>query len=169
MESQQVKIEDLEGRVNENNLKNTTLKNVLVVQSGATVYVGEAKELYFEIDNDIRGTATLSRYDIIKSTKIKRRLVKFLPPTIESKEISVETEKLVWVFRSDKYNNKFFTSRGESIDKQANYGYKAGIASDAFDKGVTLSNKLLDMVFGPIDAKMRELYQEQIKRKKNFQ
>jgi hypothetical protein len=110
----------------------------------------------------MRGCARLTRYDKIEETKNKRKCVRKFPPKFETQKIPYVKETEIWTVDSS-YGSYFIVNgrlKGYIVP-----GYKNCLKEEAFRKGIILSNKLIEMVFEPIDVEIMEMYKQIIKQK----
>jgi hypothetical protein len=149
-------IEDLEARLNQK----THLKNEVVIPTDEeiAVYVGEAIGLYFD-GMDIRGSARLSKYDRTEGIKNQRKLVQWFPPKFQTEEVPVVSDRRIWTLNSDNYD--YFVSSGElKTGYDCDAHYRADLKGKAANQGLRLSHKLFEMVFGPIDSEILDMYRQ---------
>lgn len=148
---QPVDLADLEGRV----LLNpplTDFKNEVVIpaEGKSILYVGEIRGLETSgpvKDYDrISGRAFLSRYDRVEKSEKK---FKWFPPRYQIQ--SVLKDERIW----EVHTFDFFIWAGTFRSD-----YKDSLKRDALKKGINVSDKLLGLVFGPIDAEILGMYQE---------
>lgn len=144
-------VADLEGRVSLN-LPCTYLKNEVVIpaEGKSIVYVGEAQDLKTSDPvgglDYIKGEVSLSRYDRVEKLE---RTFKWFPPRYQIQ--SVLKDERIW--KIDKF--AFFVWGGK-LDSE----YRNVLKKEALSEGITISDKLIELVFGPIDAEIMGMYQE---------
>jgi len=150
-----IKINDLEIELN----LQSYIKNEVSIPTdkGFVVYVGEAIGLHFGGMDDIKGEARLSKYIRTKETKIKKKFVRWFPPKFQTEEIPYVNEKKVWAVNS---GLNYFIYDGESKTEYDHFSHKSILEERATSKGLNLSHKLFDMVFGPIDSKIMNMYKQ---------
>lgn len=154
----EAKIEDLEGKVDVNKLwQQIDLKNEMVVRDGdkVSIYVGEARYLWICAGTDVVGRAVLTRYDRELRIKQKKKVESWLPLIIKKEEVTVAKDKKIWSVDSSQYNTAHFVCDGETV-----FQYRELLKSRSKWEGVKLSDKLLDMVYSPLDRQIMNWYQK---------
>lgn len=152
------KIEDLEGKIDVNKLwLRINLKNEMVVRDSdkLSVYVGEAKYLWICAGTDVVGRAVLTRYDRELRMKQKRKVDRWFPLTIKKEEMTVTKDKKIWSVDSSEYDTAHFVYNGKTV-----FQYRDMLKSRSKWEGVKLSDKLLDMIYSPIDRQIMDWYQK---------
>ena len=148
------------------------LRNEYKVTAGdeTIFYLGEARGLWFE-GRDIRGQAVLSKYSRKIGEKETKNLVRKIPPKFETVRTPYNIDTLVWQVKSGEFTYEgfmkkgiydciYFLSNGESkIGYDCSAHYRAKLLGEANNQGISLTPKLFDEVFGPIDKKIMELYE----------
>ncbi|MBW2990226.1 hypothetical protein KY348_00815 [Candidatus Woesearchaeota archaeon] len=145
--------------------KDNTLVNELKVEDGDNTifYLGEMGGLYFDSDLDVRGKVALSRRDKRIETVKKKRLARVFPPKIKVKEVPVKRKYLIWSFST--HDTEYMVYGGRS-NWSSKCGYRSIIKKKALAKGIVLKDKLLDVVFGPMEREIMEWYYERADEKK---
>ncbi|MEK6968901.1 MAG: hypothetical protein AABW48_00565 [Nanoarchaeota archaeon] len=153
-----VEIADLEGRV-DLTLPSTYLKTevIIPVEGKSILYVGEALDLkvssqHNECDS-IEGQVSLSRYNRVEKLE---RTFKWFPPRYQVQS-SLKDDR---IWKIDRF--AFFVWDGKFKPE-----YRNILKKEALNKGITVSDKLIELVFGPIDTEIMEMYQE-LQRKLTF-
>ena len=98
------------------------------------------------------GEATLSKYLRTESTKSKLQVVRLFPPRFEREDVTVVKDIKQWSIESG-YFTRFFSLEQGFVDYQ-----KVIIDRAAEHPGLKLSRQLLEVVFGPIEQRINELY-----------
>lgn len=154
----EAQIEDLEKKFQLNHIKDIHNEVVVPTDEEIAVYVGETIGLHFD-GMDIRGIARLSRYERTEGTRNKRKLIRWFPPKFQTQKVPFVDDKIVW--RIDSENHDFFLSDGElKTEYHCSAHYRADLRGVAVNQGLGLSHKLFEMVFGPIDSKIMEMYRQ---------
>ncbi len=149
---QPLNVADLEGRL-PLILPCTKLRNELLIpmEGKIAVYVGLASNL--ETSGPVNEYASMKGYGWLfrfdRTEKSKKELIRWFPPKYEIKT-SLEDKK-IWEIKGFHH----FLWNGE-----LNSDYKGFLKKEALKEGVTVSDKLLDLVFGPIEAQILEMYHD---------
>jgi len=122
------------------------------------VYTAQACNLYFDGTNDIRGGVSLKKeicwQETFDSTRI-RFCRKLWPFKLVTEAKSRQKRKLVWQFASTMGSHHYYFYEG-----RPSRTYRNVIKGIATEKGHILTDKLLDLMFGPIDAEIKKLYED---------
>jgi len=155
----EVQIKDLEAKLNYVDLVEYLCNEVVVPTDKKTiVYVGEAIDLYFE-DMAIKGRARLSKYERTKGTKNKIKPTQWFPPKFQTQEVPFVKDKRIWRINSSEYHNSYYFLSDGKLQTE----YRDALKEMAENQRLGLSHKLFEMVFGPIDSEIMEIY-KQVKR-----
>ena len=119
-------------------------------EGNSIIYRAEAYRLWFGNDS-IRGTARLVKYKLAKKTK---------------KSFLWWRPKKEWEFTTNKKILPFFLFQGK-INNERDFGYRSDLVGLAIERGIALSDELLDLAFGPIDKKIMEIYLIIVNKKNN--
>ena len=133
-----------------------SLRNIVEIPNeyGTSVYIGDAR--YFRFSGyDIYGDAILKRYD--KKEAMETVLDWHLPffknrPTIKN--------KFIWIIENNFHRSLFILNGTPARSIYTTEGYRDSLKGNAANRGISLTDKLLDMVFGPIEDKLMEIYQK---------
>ena len=113
-----------------------------------SIYKAEAFRLYMDCSDNIRGGAFIIKYKKRTVNKKKGWLSKFFNP----KPVSNEE---IWSFCTDRF--EYFIYLGQTKDER-DKGYSSSLIGAAANQKIVLTRKLLDLAFGPIDAKIKKHY-----------
>lgn len=103
------------------------------------------------------GGASLTKYQKIKSKKVKKSL-KLFPPSIVTSETPIVEDSEIWSVHN---NTKNYLVRNGEITKYASGNdYKNQLKGDAANIDVKLPSELIRTIFDPIDQKLLRIYQE---------
>ena len=154
----EAQIEDLDARLNQ--IKDLRNEVVVPTDEEIAVYVGEAIGLHFEgMDDDIRGTARLSKYERTEGIRNKTKLIQLFPPKFQTQEVPFVKDRRIWMIHSSTICNYSFLSHGElRTGYDCSSDYRTALKGEATNHGLILSHKLFEMVFGPIDSEIMEIY-----------
>ncbi len=172
----EAKILELEGKAELPNLKNE-----VVIQDGDKTIRYEAHAFKLKAKpSGVSGFCHLSRYDTENYVNAKRRKIGFLKALL-LKDLSVESlteiknrETLVWRVLSYNpiyYDNRFDYDSGGGVIISVNqfhheitfppaFGIRSNLRANAINQGLALSDKLLDLAFGPIEEQLIKRYSE---------
>ena len=156
----EAQIEDLDARLSK--IKDLRNEVVIPTDKEIAVYVGEAIDLSFDgMDDDIRGTARLSKYERIKGTRNKTKLIQLFPPKFQTREVPFVKDRKIWMIDSWNSCNYSFLSHGKlRTGYDCSSDYRTALKVEATNHGLILSHKLFEIVFGPIDSKIMEMYKQ---------
>lgn len=137
----------------------TSWSNEIRVQDGnkTIVYRGLVFGLRFEGLDNVRGHARLSKMEVIlvPKTKWEREKGQWLPRPVT---VLGEKEKTIWSFDANQYSSLYFMYSGRTCSgTNCGANYRGGLAEESTKVGLILTKALLDQVFDPIDAKIREI------------
>ncbi len=151
----EAKILELEGKVSL-----PDLHNEVVIEDGdqRVKYVADA----FGIELSgayVFGYFTLKRYDLEHLIDIKIERVSFL----KYREVKVPNirDKLIWIVNSSNYSSKMIVKYCHYKDiVEPSDNCRREIQSNAANVGLVLSERLLDLAFGPIEQQLCQKYRK---------
>lgn len=142
------------------------LSNSVEVLDGdkSIIYMGRAFNLWTE-GSDIRGNASLARFD--REYTLKNKLVgfNFSPFGPAYKSIRVPNDREIWTFyaQEDHPGCKYFVHSGKITRFGCDAHYGQSLVGKATMNGVKLSSQLFDLVFGPIEQRIMEAHREMLR------
>lgn len=151
----EAKILELEGKVTL-----PDLHNEVVIEDGdqRVKYVADAFGIQLGGDS-VHGCYTLKRYDQKKVVTITKERVGFL--RYKTVEVSEIRDTLVWTAGDSNLRMKsLIIFMGKVIGVNIYTSIRNDIKANAGNDGIILSDKLLDLAFGPIEQQLFKKYQE---------
>lgn len=120
-------------------------------------YTADAVKPWFDGVSSIRGGVSIRKEEETTAFVPVRRFGFWRTRLATAKTVRVTRRRVVWEFRT-RFNCFYYY-----LCDSPNDGYRKEIAGLAINGGIVLTDELMDMMFGPIDAKIRELF-EMVKR-----
>ncbi|MBS3140656.1 hypothetical protein J4405_00760, partial [Candidatus Woesearchaeota archaeon] len=117
--------------------------------------------IHFNSRNEVNGKASLSKFERIEGTKTERVRTSWIPSRHETKVVPYKNEILIWTFDTGcgfgYENTGLLVNLGSGTLTSR---YKDEIKVAAANSHIGLSDRLMDLVFGPIDARILEIYND---------
>lgn len=120
------------------------------------LYVGEAN-VYFDSLN-VRGNACLLKYNLRYANTKRIKEIKLIPPRLKLEDVKIRiVGNLIWEFCTES-NYTYFLLSGRTY--KGDGSYRNAITGNAANSNIGLSKRVFDLVFGPIDERIMQMYQE---------
>ena len=139
------------------------LNNRLEIPEGDTVAIYKGDVCNLEFDRIfLSGYATLTKYIEIRGVREYKRIVSLIPFKRTTEIIPVvNSNQFCWKVYSSRLdcNPKYFIVDGK-IMKYGFNDYKSALKANAANQGIGITEKLIDLVFEPIDQQLLQKYRE---------
>jgi len=135
------------------------ITNEIEVRYGDCVimYRGTAFGLYLDGIEDVRGGARIEKFEKTTVARPPKKKWSFWPFSYTLVPQS-PTEKFRCVWEIEPHNKHFYYVFDRRIcTEMESYQYRGGLAAEATAQNIILTQKLLNELFGPIDAKIAEM------------
>jgi hypothetical protein len=158
-EQQTIRIEDLEGRIERDPVKNTEFKNKVEIRINPdnpdAVAVYEAKLNVLSWSSDyMEGLISFRRYDKTTIKVPKKKIVSWFPYRTENVLVPIMKEKTIWDFTP--WGRYVILFKGKRVTNDTHY--KRDLIQKARSKAIVLNPALIDLAFGPIDEQLERNY-----------